>query len=91
MSTYEGDASLDMPRWLGVTWKGEALIASARRARYLEIAKRLLASGHAYLCYASEADLDIAFRKAKSLGFSKGKIARRTQSQRPDMAGMLVL
>jgi len=48
---------LDGLRWLGLTWDGEPVIQSARIAEHRAAIERLLASGHAYRCYASEDEL----------------------------------
>ncbi|MFO8156412.1 MAG: glutamate--tRNA ligase [Pseudomonadota bacterium] len=58
-------ALLDDLRWLGLTWDGgpdgEAGAGpwrqSEREAKYAELFARLEASGHAYPCYCSEAEL----------------------------------
>lgn len=39
---------LDSLVWLGMDYDGEALYQSTQRAKHLEVAERLLASGHAY-------------------------------------------
>jgi glutamyl-tRNA synthetase len=44
-------------RWLGLTWDGEPVIQSALIAEHRAAIERLLASGHAYRCYASEDEL----------------------------------
>src|SRR5579863_1345077 len=38
--------------WLGLEWDGEAVSQFERRDRHAEMARTLLATGHAYLCYA---------------------------------------
>ena len=44
--------------WLGLQWDEEPVIQSTRIAAHREAITRLLASGHAYRCYASEAELE---------------------------------
>jgi len=44
-------------RWLGLDWDGEPVIQSERVALHRSAITRLLESGHAYRCYASEAEL----------------------------------
>jgi glutamyl-tRNA synthetase len=57
-STQEAiDAILDGLAWLGLSWDGEPTYQFARAARHREIAEQLLASGHAYRCYASPDEL----------------------------------
>ncbi len=48
---------LDGLRWLGLDWDGEPVIQSARVERHRAAIAALLTSGHAYRCYASEAEL----------------------------------
>ena len=52
------DAILDGLGWLGIEWDGDAVYQFSRAARHREAAEALLASGGAYLCYASQAELD---------------------------------
>jgi len=51
------DAILDGLKWLGITWDGDAIYQFARAARHREVADALLATGHAYRCYASPEEL----------------------------------
>ena len=44
-------------RWLGLDWDGEPVIQSARVEKHRAAITALLESGHAYRCYASEAEL----------------------------------
>jgi glutamyl-tRNA synthetase len=52
------DAILDGMRWLGLDWDGEAVFQFARADRHAEVAHQLLASGHAYRCYATAEELE---------------------------------
>ena len=52
------DAILDGLEWLGVDWDGETVYQSHRAARHVEVAEALLASGHAYRCYATAEELE---------------------------------
>src|SRR3546814_9814143 len=47
------DAILDGMRWLGLDWDGDAVHQFARAGRHAEVAAQLLATGHAYKCYAT--------------------------------------
>ena len=61
------DAILDGLSWLGLDWDGEVTYQFARAARHAEVARRMLAEGKAYYCYASPQELDemrIAQRQA---------------------------
>jgi glutamyl-tRNA synthetase len=51
------DAILDGLTWLGIQWDGEAVFQFARSTRHREVAEQMLASGHAYRCYASPEEL----------------------------------
>jgi glutamyl-tRNA synthetase len=48
---------LDGLAWLGLDWDGEPVIQSERVEAHRAAIAQLLASGHAYRCYASEAEL----------------------------------
>ncbi len=48
---------LDGLRWLGLDWDEEPVIQSERIEAHRAAIQQLLASGHAYRCYASEAEL----------------------------------
>jgi glutamyl-tRNA synthetase len=57
-STPEAVAAIiDGLRWLGLSWDGEIVYQSARAPRHAEIARQLLASGRAYKCYCTPAEL----------------------------------
>jgi glutamyl-tRNA synthetase len=64
------DAILDGLSWLGIDWDGEPVYQFARAARHREVAEQLLASGHAYRCYASAEELaqmrELARREGRS-------------------------
>ena len=52
-------------QWLGLQWDGEPVIQSARISEHRAAIEQLLTSGHAYRCYASEAELT-AMREQQS-------------------------
>jgi glutamyl-tRNA synthetase len=57
-STQEAiDAILDGMTWLDLHWDGETVFQSQRVARHVEVAEAMLASGHAYRCYATPEEL----------------------------------
>lgn len=62
------DAILEGLTWLGLKWDGEVVHQFARQERHREVAEQLLASGHAYHCYASVEELDEMRAKAKAEG-----------------------
>ena len=52
------DAILDGMRWLGLDWDDEVTYQFARAARHAEVAHQLLATGHAYKCFATAEELE---------------------------------
>ncbi len=65
------DAILDGLTWLGINWDGEAVFQFARAARHRETAEELLATGHAYRCYASPDELTQMREAARREGRAK--------------------
>ena len=57
------DAILDGMNWLGLDHDGDVVMQFARAARHAEVAHQLLATGHAYRCYATQEEL-AAMREA---------------------------
>lgn len=49
--------------WLGLDWDGEVVSQFDRRERHAEVAREMLARGHAYKCYSTQAEIE-AFREA---------------------------
>ena len=49
---------LESLNWLGFNWDEEPVYQSSRFGRYTEVAERLLASGQAYRCDCTSAQLD---------------------------------
>ncbi len=80
------DAILDGLTWLGINWDGDAVFQFARAARHQEIAEELLASGHAYRCYASPDELAQMREAARREGRAKlydGRWRDRDPSEAP--------
>lgn len=50
-------AIFDGLAFLGIDWDGETVFQFARAARHAEVAREMLANGHAYYCYASPEEL----------------------------------
>jgi glutamyl-tRNA synthetase len=50
-------------RWLGLDWDGEPVSQAARAGRHAEVARQLVAAGHAYPCYATQEEIE-AYREA---------------------------
>ncbi len=65
------DAILDGLTWLGIDWDGDVIYQFSRSARHREVAEQLLASGHAYRCYASPEELKEMREAARREGRSK--------------------
>jgi glutamyl-tRNA synthetase len=80
------DAILDGLTWLGIDWDGDAIYQYSRAARHREVVEELLASGRAYRCYASQAELAEMREKARAEGRSKlydGRWRDRDSSEAP--------
>jgi glutamyl-tRNA synthetase len=69
-------------RWLGLNWDEGPYRQRERLPRYRAVANRLMASGRAYLCYASKEELD-AMRDAQR---AKGEKPRYDGRWRPENA-----
>jgi glutamyl-tRNA synthetase len=61
-------ALIDGMKWLGLNWDEEVTFQFARSPRHAEVAKAMLASGHAYECYASQAELEQMREEQKAKG-----------------------
>lgn len=72
-STREAiDAIIDGLTWLELDWEGEPVSQSARAPRHAEVVERLLASGQAYRCYATQEELAAMREKARAEGRAPG-------------------
>jgi glutamyl-tRNA synthetase len=65
------DAILDGLNWLGIDWDGDTIYQFSRSARHREVAEQLLATGHAYRCYASPQELTEMREAARREGRAK--------------------
>jgi glutamyl-tRNA synthetase len=65
------DAILNGLSWLGIDWDGDVVYQFSRAARHREVAELLLASGHAYRCYASPEELKEMREAARREGRAK--------------------
>ena len=52
--------------WLGLGWDGAIVHQFARAPRHAEIARQLLAAGHAYYCYCTPAELEAMRERARA-------------------------
>ena len=64
------DAILAGMRWLGLDWDDEPISQFARADRHAEVAHQMLASGHAYKCFATQEDISAFREEAKAAGRS---------------------
>ena len=62
------DAILDGLKWLGLTYDGKPVLQSQNQARHQQVAKQLLESGKAYLCYTPVQELEEMRKQAESKG-----------------------
>ena len=60
------DAILDGLTWLGLTWDGEPVSQFERADRHRAVTEELLATGHAYHCYATPEELAEMRAKAEA-------------------------
>src|SRR5437763_11299938 len=66
-STPEAVAAIiDGLDWLGLGWDGDIIHQFARGPRHAEIARQLLAAGHAYYCYCTPAELEAMRERARA-------------------------
>lgn len=63
-------AILDGMNWMGLKHDGEVVYQSARQERHAEVARQLLASGHAYACYCSPEELAQMREDARAKGLA---------------------
>ncbi len=52
--------------WLGLNWDGDIVYQSHRVARHAEVARQLLATGRAYHCYCTPAELEAMRERARA-------------------------
>ena len=62
------DAIVDGMHWLGLDWDGEAVSQFDRRQTHADAARRLIAAGKAYPCYASKEELEAMRQAARADG-----------------------
>ena len=63
-------AILDGLNWLELDWDGETVYQFPRAPRHAEVAREMLAKGHAYYCYASPEELAQMREEQKKAGKS---------------------
>jgi glutamyl-tRNA synthetase len=66
-STPEAVAAIiDGLSWLGLEWDGDIVHQCERARRHAEVARQLLASGNAYYCYCTPAELEAMRERARA-------------------------
>jgi glutamyl-tRNA synthetase len=66
-STPEAVAAIiDGLDWLGLSWDGDIVHQFERATRHAEIARQLLATGRAYYCYCTPAELEAMRERARA-------------------------
>lgn len=73
--TYTDDILKSM-QWLGLNWDEGPIFQSTRFDRYCEVCQDLVASGHAYYCYCTPAELEEE-RKAMEVKGQKPMYSRK--------------
>lgn len=56
--------------WLGLDWDDEPVSQAARADRHAQVAHQMLASGHAYKCFATQDEIEAYREKARAEGKS---------------------
>ncbi|QNA86906.1 glutamate--tRNA ligase [Sphingomonas sp. So64.6b] len=79
------DAILDSMTWLDLNWDGDAIFQFERAPRHAEVAHQLLASGHAYKCYATAEELT-ALRESQRAAKLPMRYDGRWRDRDPDEA-----
>jgi glutamyl-tRNA synthetase len=62
------EALISGMKWLGLHWDEEVTFQFARYQRHAEVAREMLASGHAYYCYATPQELEEMREAQKAKG-----------------------
>lgn len=88
-STAEAtDAILAGLGWLGLDWDGEPLSQFSRAERHAEVAHQMLATGHAYKCFATQDEIEAFRESAREAGRStlyRSPWRDSDASQHPDL------
>ncbi len=74
-------------KWLGLNWDEEPLYQSKRLGVYREKAEELIAKGHAYRCYCTEAEVEKMREEALAAG-KKPQYDRRCRDRKDAPAGV---
>jgi glutamyl-tRNA synthetase len=86
-------AILDGLRWLGLDWDGDEVYQFSRASRHAEVAHQMLATGHAYKCFATAEELE-AMRAGQRANKQPlrydGRWRDRDESEAPEGAPFVV-
>ena len=82
------DAILDGMKWLGLDWDEGPFFQMQRLERYKAVGDALIASGHAYPCWATKEELD-AMREAQRAKGLKPRYDGRWRPERAKAAGLV--
>jgi glutamyl-tRNA synthetase len=83
------DNILDGLRWLGLHWDGDPVIQSERIALHRQAIQQLLERGHAYRCYATEAELT-AMREAQAAAKQAPRYDNRHRQLSPEQEAAFI-
>ena len=79
------EAILDGLSWLGVQWDGDPIFQFPRAERHAEVARKMLAEGKAYHCYASPQELE-EMREAQKRAGVPMRYDGRWRDRKPEEA-----
>jgi glutamyl-tRNA synthetase len=79
------EAILDGLSWLGVQWDGDPIFQFPRAERHAEVARKMLAEGKAYYCYASPQELE-EMREAQKRAGVPMRYDGRWRDRKPEEA-----
>lgn len=82
------DAILEGMAWLGLPYQEGPIYQTHRFPRYAAVAQQLLASGHAYYCYMSQAELDQLRDEQEQRGEKRRYDGRYRDYQGPPLPGI---
>ena len=82
------DAILDGMKWLGLDWDEGPFFQMQRLERYKAVGDALIASGHAYPCWATKEELD-TMREAQRAKGLKPRYDGRWRPERAKAAGLV--
>lgn len=93
-STEESvSAILEGMEWLGLPYDGKPIFQFARQVRHAEVARAMLANGHAYKCFATQEELTAMREAQKAAGEPQrynGRWRDRSESDAPAGAPFVI-